>query len=101
MLSRHLGYLPVGRDEAEGIVAARIAERVREDTADYRASVSPDVARPLDRVDADAAAHRGLQLELMRVTVENFEAEHGPLAAEEVDQARRDLARWIGRSGAT
>jgi hypothetical protein len=99
-LSRHLGYLPVGRDEAEGVLASRVAERVREDAGRYRAAVSPEVARLVDRVDEDAAARRGLQLELMRVAVEDFEAEHGPLTAEELEQARQDLARVIGQPGA-
>lgn len=99
-LSRHLGYLPVGREAAEALAGATVAERVREETSRYRAGVSPDVARLVERVDADEAARRGLQLELMRVAVEDFEAEHGPLDPEELEQARRDLARAVGRSGA-
>lgn len=97
-LSRHLGYLPLDRDEAERIVATRIAAQVREDAGRYRARVPADVARLVDRVDADAAARRGLQLELMRVAVEDFEAEHGPLTEEEMEEARADLASAIGRS---
>lgn len=98
-LSRHLGYLPVGREEAEALAATRIARRAREDAGRYRAEVSPDVARLVSRVDVDEAARRGLQLELMRVAVEDFEAEHGPLGGEEIDQARHDLVRVIDRSG--
>lgn len=97
-LSRHLGYLPLGRDEAEGIVATRVGTRVREEAGRYRARVPPDVARLVDRVDAAAAAHRGLQLELMRVAIEDFEAEHGPLTEEELHEARRDLASALDRS---
>lgn len=99
-LSRHLGYLPVGRDEAERMIEDTVAERVREDAAGYRAGTGPDVARLIDRVDAAAAARRGLQLELMRVAVEDFEAEHGPLTAAEIEQARRDLAGPLDGSGA-
>lgn len=97
-LSRHLGYLPVGRDEAERIGATKIAAQVREDAGRYRAQVPADVARLVDRVDAGAAARRGLQLELMRIAVEDFEAEHGPLTAEEIEEARSDLAGEIDRS---
>lgn len=40
----------------------------------------------------------GLHLELMRIAVEDFEAEHGLLTAEEIEEARRDLASAIDRS---
>lgn len=97
-LSRHLGYLPLGRDQAERIAATRIAARVGEDAGRYRARVPADVARLVDRVDTTAAARRGLQLELMRIAVEDFEAEHGPLTEEEIDEARADLASEVDRS---
>lgn len=97
-LSRHLGYLPLGSHEAEGVVASRIAAQVREDAGRYRYQAAPDVARLVDRVDEATAARRGLQLELMRVAVEDFQSEHGPLTEEEIAQARRDLASVIDRS---
>lgn len=98
-LSRHLGYLPVGRDEAEAMVEDSIVERVREDAAAYRAASGPHIARLMDRVDAAAAARNGLQLELMRVAVEDFESQHGPLTTAEIAQARQDLAGVLDESG--
>lgn len=60
--------------------------------------IAAEVERLLRGVDASTAARRGLQLALMCVAVEDFEAEDGRLTDEEIEEARQDLADAIGPS---
>jgi transcriptional regulator with XRE-family HTH domain len=97
-LSRHLGYRPLARGEAWDIAASRVASRVAEQAGRYRAQAPEGTERLLDRVDEEAAARRGLQLELLRIAVEDFESEHGALTAEEIERARQELTGELGTS---
>lgn len=88
-LSRHLGYVPAAEAATE-IVHAAVTRRVAESVGDYAAELAAD-QRLLERVEIERAAQRGLRLELLRVAVEDFEAEHGPLSVEELSQARTEM----------
>lgn len=97
-LSRHLGYRPLARGEAWDIAASRVAARVTEQAGRYRVQAPAATEGLLDRIDEETAARRGLQLELLRIAVEDFESEHGALTAEEIELARRQLTGELGTS---
>lgn len=96
-LSHHLGYVPADA-AATGVVLDETRRVAAEDVVEYRVAATAPLAALLERVDPERAARRGLQLELMRVVVEDFEAEHRPLTEQELATARRELGVGADRA---
>jgi hypothetical protein len=90
-LSTHLGYLPAGTDDVSRGLQADATLMAREEVARYRADLPADAGALLDQVDVGQAARRGVQLEVLRALVREWEAAHGPLTERERQAAQQEL----------
>jgi transcriptional regulator with XRE-family HTH domain len=90
-LSTHLGYLPASTGDVARELHADAARMAREEVARYRADLPTDAGALLDTVDIGQAARRGVQLEVLRALVREWETTHGPLTDRERQAARQEL----------
>lgn len=93
-LSRHLGYVPAPTAMVDTAVAA-VAELAAEHVAKYTAddAMSPATTSEVERLDLEQAARKVVQLELMRLAIEDYETEHGAFTDAELEAAGQRL-RW-------
>jgi len=90
-LSTHLGYLPASSDDVSRELHADATLMAREEVAQYRVDLPADAGSLLDQVDVGQAARRGVQLEVLRALVRDWEATQGPLTEQERQAARQEL----------
>lgn len=92
-LSRHLGYVPLGAAAAVAGVEDEVRRRIAsEETAAYEVESGPTLptaGRLLEGFDVDEAVRVGIRHEILRLVLEDWEAENGPLTEDELAEGRR------------